>query len=40
MAVVSIGPLNPVSGSVAAGEAKVTAGTGWGRCEMDYCQGS
>lgn len=30
MAVVSIGPLNPVSGSVAPGKAKVTAVTGWG----------
>lgn len=27
---VSLGPLNPVSGSVAPGEGKVTAVTGWG----------
>lgn len=30
MAVVSIGPLNPVSGSASPGEEKVTAVTGWG----------
>lgn len=30
MAGVSIGPLNPASGSVSPGEAKVTAVTAWG----------